>query len=237
MQISKMIEEEDLEAAHVNLLAMRLDFQREQERCGGDSSVDLANKEKDLHLLYRDLRKKISAIVRDSNSVLFQKMDKLLPLARIIQEEQKRAEEPGGLPDSWMEAWREAVGQGVKGKMENIQLMQREQSTSWMSDYLEQLGSTIVQDLEGVKRTLRWCYPPSFEVFSTYVKSYNHGIPQILKMLEQQATESRELYGLLNWIINTYKRSEHTLGSNQQPAGHKVTTHTFTLDCVYDSAH
>ncbi|KAG7219290.1 hypothetical protein INR49_019177, partial [Caranx melampygus] len=212
MQISQMIEEEDLEAAHINLLAMRLDFQREQECCGGDAPVDLANKEKDLHLLYRALRKKISTIVRDSDSPPFGKMEKLLPLARIIQEEEKRAEEPGGLPGSWMEAWREAVGEGVKVKMENIKLMQREQSSSWMGAYLDLLGSTIVQSLENVKRTLHWCYPPSFKVFVTYLKSYNHRVPQILKMLEQQATETNELYGLLHWIINTYK-SECVMGN------------------------
>ena len=41
-------------------------------------------------------------------------------VARIIQEEERRAEKPGGLPDSWMDAWREAVCEGVQVKVKSV---------------------------------------------------------------------------------------------------------------------
>uniref|UniRef100_A0A4W6CFD8 Exocyst complex component 3-like 4 n=1 Tax=Lates calcarifer TaxID=8187 RepID=A0A4W6CFD8_LATCA len=221
MQISKLIETEVLEEAHLNLLALRREFQQEQDQSGGDAPMELAKKEKDLSLLYGDLRKKINTIVRDSNSVPSRNQELLLLTARIIQEEDKRAEEPGGLPGSWMEAWREAVEEGVQAKVKSVHLgqgeqkeqkEQREQSASWLAVHLGLLGKTIIEDLESVKRELQWSYPPSFKVFSTYVRSYHRVVAQHLKKVEQQVTERRDLYSLLNWIINTYK-SETIMGS------------------------
>lgn len=205
MQISKLIDLEVLEEAHLNLLALRREFQ--QESFGEDSSMELAKKEKDLNLLYRDLRNRITTIVRDSNSLPSRNKGLLVHVARIIQEEERRAEEPGGLPGSWMESWREAVGEGVCTKVESVHLERQEQSTSWLAVHLGLLGKAIVEDLERVRRELRWSYPPSFKVFSVYVSSYHRVVGQHLKKLEQQVMELKDLYGLLDWILNRYKRS------------------------------
>ncbi|XP_014892461.1 exocyst complex component 3-like protein 4 isoform X2 [Poecilia latipinna] len=212
MQINKLIEMEVLEEAHLNLLAMRLEFQKEQQQTGDNSPMELAKKEKDLALLYTDLRKKICTIVCDSNSFPARNKALLVHVARIIQEEEKRAEEPGGLPDSWMEAWREAVSQGVQVKVNGVHLEKKEHNSSWLAVHLGLLGKTIVEDLENVKRELRWSYPPSFKVFSTYVKSYHRIIGQHLRKLEPQVTELKDLYALLDWILNKYK-SEKIMGS------------------------
>ncbi|KAM4723363.1 exocyst complex component 3-like protein 4 [Anableps anableps] len=212
MQINKLIEMEVLEEAHLNLLAMRLEFQKEQEQTGDDSPMELAKKEKDLNLLYTDLRKKICTIVCDSNSFPARNKALLIHVARIIQEEEKRAEEPGGLPDSWMEAWKEAVSQGVQVKVNGVHLEKKEQNQSWLAVHLGLLGKCIVEDLENVKRDLRWSYPPSFKVFSTYVKSYHRVVRQHLRKLEPQVTELKDLYALLDWILNKYK-SEKIMGN------------------------
>ncbi|XP_040916222.1 exocyst complex component 3-like protein 4 isoform X2 [Toxotes jaculatrix] len=212
MQISKLIEMEVLEEAHLNLLSLRQEFQREQEQCGEDSPMELVKKEKDLSLLYRDLRNKISTIVRDSSSLPARNKGLLVHVARIIQEEEMRAQEPGGLPDSWMEAWRDAVGEGVQAKVANVHLEQREQNVSWLAVHLGLLGKAIVEDLENVKRELQRSYPRSFKVFSTYVKSYHRVVGQHLKKLELQVAELKDLYALLDWIFNRYK-SERIMGS------------------------
>ncbi|XP_076605078.1 exocyst complex component 3-like protein 4 isoform X2 [Chaetodon auriga] len=212
MQINKLIEMEELKEAHLNLLALRQEFQQERERCGEDSPMELAKKEKDLSLLYGDLRNKMNAIVRDSNTLPSRNKALLVPVARIIQEEERRAEEPGGLPGSWMEAWREAVAEGVQVKVESVHLEPMEQNASWLAVHLALLGKAIVEDLEKVKRELRWSYPPSFNVFSTYVKSYHRVVGQHLKKLEVQVTEQKDLYALLDWIINRYQ-SERIMGS------------------------
>lgn len=70
MQINKLIESDMLEEAHLNLLALRLEFQQELSQCEDDAPVALVKKEKDLNLLYSELRKKLCRIVRDSNSLL-----------------------------------------------------------------------------------------------------------------------------------------------------------------------
>lgn len=207
MQISKLIEMEVLEEAHLNLLALRREFQQEQRRCGEDSPMELSKKEKDLSLLYGDLRGKIKAIVRDSNSLPSRNKGLLVHVARIVQEEERRAEEPGGAPGSWMEFWREAVAEGVQAKVGGIHLGQKEQSVSWLSVHLGLLGKAVVEDLESVRKELHWSYPPSFKVFGTYVNSYHRVVGQHLKMLEQRVTEHRDLYALLDWILNHYKRS------------------------------
>ena len=93
MEINKLIEKELLEEAHLNLLSLRQDFQEAQ--CGEEKgSAELSMKEKDLHLLYRDLRDKVKAVVRDSSDPRL-----LLCVARIVQEEERREREgqPGGL--------------------------------------------------------------------------------------------------------------------------------------------
>ncbi|KAM6968664.1 exocyst complex component 3-like protein 4 [Tautogolabrus adspersus] len=211
MQINKLIENEVLEEAHLNLLALRQEFQQEQERSGEDSPMELAKKEKDLNLLYGELRNKVNTIVRDSNSFPSRNKGLLVPVARIIQEEERRAEKPGGLTDSWMEDWREAVCEGVQVKVEGVHLDPRE-NVSWLAVHLGLLGKVIVEDLENVRKQLRWSYPPSFKVFSTYVKSYHRVVGKHLKKLEPQVTKLKDLFALLNWIINSYK-SERIMGS------------------------
>lgn len=137
----------------------------------------------------------------DSNKAL------LVPVARIVQEEERRASDPGALSGSWMNAWRDAVQEGVQAKVELVQLENREQNTSWLAVHLALLGKSIVDDLESVRRELRWSYPPSFKVFSAYVQSYHRVLGQHLKKLEEETTEVKDLHALLNWIINRYKRS------------------------------
>lgn len=212
MQISKLIEMEVLEEAHLNLLAMRREFQQEQGQHAEDSPMELAKKEKDLNLLYGDLRKKIFDIVSHSNSLPSRNKGLLVYVVRIIQEEERRAEEPGGMQDSWMAAWREAVVTGVRKKVDDVHLDRREQNTSWLAVHLGLLGKAVVEELEGVKRELHWSYPPSFNVFNTYVRSYHQVVAQHLKKLEQQATELKDLYALLDWIMNKYQ-SERIMGS------------------------
>uniref|UniRef100_A0A3P9HMM1 Exocyst complex component 3-like 4 n=1 Tax=Oryzias latipes TaxID=8090 RepID=A0A3P9HMM1_ORYLA len=203
MEINKLIEMEVLEEAHLNLLALRLELQKEQEAGVEDCSTKVAQKQKDLSLLYRDLRSKIHEIVRDSSTRPARNKGLLVPVARIIQEEEKRAGEPGGLPDSWFEAWKDAVRDSVQVKVDSVDLEPREQNVSWLAVHLGKLGNAIVEDLENVRRELRWSYPRTFKVFSTYVKSYHRVVGQHLKKLEQQSTELKDLYALLERIMGS----------------------------------
>ncbi|KAJ3613762.1 hypothetical protein NHX12_020008 [Muraenolepis orangiensis] len=213
MQINKLIEMEELEEAHLNLLSLRQEFQEEQ--CGEvEGSMEQSKKEKDLQLLYRKLRDKVKTIVRDSSSLPSRNKGHLVSVARLVQEEERRDGEPGGLaePGGWREVWREAVGEGALVIVDGVHLDAPDQNSAWLAVHLGQLGQTIVQDLERVKRDLRGSYPPSFKVFSTYVRSYHRVVAQHLKMLKQQVKELKDILALLNWILNHYQ-SERIMGS------------------------
>lgn len=211
MQINKLIENEVLEEAYVNLLALRVEFQSEASECGDDAPITLAKKEKDLNLLYTELKEKICTIVRDSNSLPARNKKLLEFVSRIIQEEERRATDPGGLPGSWMDFWRTAVQDGVQAKVDRIQLETQDQNQAWLAVHLGILGKTVVTDLEGVRRELRWSYPPSFRVFSEYVRSYSMVLGQHVKRLETQTSGVKDIHTLLNWVLNRYK-SESVMG-------------------------
>ncbi|KAM9786850.1 exocyst complex component 3-like protein 4 isoform 2-T4 [Syngnathus typhle] len=212
MQISKLIEMEVLEEAHLHLLALRAEFQ--QERLGlEDSPIDLAKKEKDLSLLYADLRLKLASIVRTSVSLPARNKGLLVHVARIIQEEDKRAQEPGGLQGSWMDLWREAVEQGARDKVEIVHLEPTNHSNaSWLAVHLGLLAKVLLEDLENVKCELRWSYPPSFQIFATYVRAYHTAVKRHLGTLEGRAVELKDLYALLDWIVHRY-HSRTMMGS------------------------
>ncbi|CAL8303603.1 unnamed protein product [Boreogadus saida] len=220
MEINKLIEEEILEEAHLNLLSLRRDFQEAQGGGGegegeGEGSVELCRKEKDLHLLYRALRDKLKAVVRDDAA---SDPHLLLAAARVVQEEERREGQPGGLgaaaaAGGWRGVWREAVGEGVRALVAGVPLDGPEQGPAWLGVHLGRLGRALVQHLERVKRDLRWAYPPSFEVFRAYVGAHRLEVGRhVAKLLQPRVTELKDLYALLDWILNAYQ-SDKVMGS------------------------
>ncbi|CAL8298738.1 unnamed protein product [Arctogadus glacialis] len=210
MEINKLIEEEILEEAHLNLLSLRRDFQEAQGGEGGEEgSVELCRKEKDLHLLYRALRDKLKAAVRDAGDPRL-----LLAAARIVQEEERRGGQPGGLgaAGGWRGVWREAVAEGVHALVAGVPLDGPEQEPAWLGVHLGLLGRALVQHLEKVRRDLRWAYPPSFQVFSAYVGAHRLEVGRHVTRLQPRVKELKDLYALLDWILNAYQ-SDKIMGS------------------------
>ncbi|CAB1331009.1 unnamed protein product [Coregonus sp. 'balchen'] len=220
MQINELIKTEVLEEAHLNLLSLRQEFQREREECTEEASpMELAKKEKDLSILYRAMQEKVKETVRDSNSLSSRNKELLMHVARIIQEEEKREAEPGGVvgPGDWRGAWREAVSLGVKATLMRVNLDRPEQNASWLAIHLGLLGKAIVEDLEKVKGELQGSYPPSFNVFSTYMSCYHGAVSQHLNMLQQQVTDLKDYYTLLDWIINRYESEKIMTSPSLRP--------------------
>ncbi|XP_041703776.1 exocyst complex component 3-like protein 4 isoform X2 [Coregonus clupeaformis] len=220
MQINELIKTEVLEEAHLNLLSLRQEFQREREECTEEASpMELAKKEKDLSILYRAMQEKVKEIVRDSNSLSSRNKELLMHVARIIQEEEKREAEPGGVvgPGDWRGTWREAVSLGVKATLMRVNLDRPEQNASWLAIHLGLLGKAIVEDLEKVKGELQGSYPPSFNVFSTYMSCYHGAVSQHLNTLQQQVTDLKDYYTLLDWIINRYESEKIMTSPSLRP--------------------
>ncbi|XP_066535890.1 exocyst complex component 3-like protein 4 isoform X2 [Hoplias malabaricus] len=212
MQINKLIEMEVLEEAYINLLSLRSEIQLEREALGeNDSPVELVHKEKDLSLLYNSLRTKLTNIIRQSCALPSRNKDLLVLVACIIQEEEKRQGDVVKTGE-WMNAWRAAVQDGFRDTIKRVHLDSHEQSASWLAVHLGLLGKAIVEDLEKVKTELVNSYPPSFNVFETYVSSCHEVIREHLKGLKEKLTEMRDYHALLDFIIHRYP-SEKVMGS------------------------
>ncbi|KTF93849.1 hypothetical protein cypCar_00032092 [Cyprinus carpio] len=229
MEINKLMEMEALEEAYVNLLSLRLEFQKEHQALDQeDYPIELVNKEKDLSLLYSTLRNKMFVIVRNSNALPSRNKDLLVYVAHIILEEEKRQGEPGAM-QGWREAWRDAILNGVQDTLKKVHLDSHEQNASWLAVHLGLLGKVVVEDLERVKTELQSSYPEDFNVFETYVSCYHEAVGEHLKRLLEKVTELKDYYALLEFIIHRYP-SEKVMGSSSLQPELKEDQRVLTLD-------
>ncbi|KAI4902135.1 hypothetical protein NFI96_025540 [Prochilodus magdalenae] len=210
LQIDEHLKSEHLEEAYPNLLSLRQEFQREQEALGEKSApVELVNKEKDLSMLYETLRKKLTDIVRQSCDRTSKGL--LMNAVYIIQEEEKREGQPGGMK-GWMDAWRAAVQDGVRDTIKGVQLDSHESEPSWLAVHLGLLGKANVEHLEKVKTEFVGSYPESFNVFETYASAWHELVGKHLKELLKKVTELKDYYAMLDFTTNSY-HSEKILGN------------------------
>ncbi|KAM9477539.1 exocyst complex component 3-like protein 4 isoform 2-T3 [Clarias gariepinus] len=212
MQINNLIKDNILEKAYVNILSLREEVQCEKEAlAGNDSPGELLNKEKDLSMLYNNLRDKLTEIVQQSSAQPSFNKELLVQMSGIIQEEEKREGDAGKM-GGWRDVWRAAIQRGVKETLEKIHLDSHEQNVSWLAIHLGQVGKVIVEQLEKVKAELTSSYPPSFNVFETYVSSFHKAVAEHLKVLLGKVTEVKDYYALLDFILKRY-HSEKIMGS------------------------
>ncbi|XP_047668681.1 exocyst complex component 3-like protein 4 isoform X2 [Tachysurus fulvidraco] len=211
MQISNLIKKNILEEAYLNILSMREEFQRELEALGEKSlPTELLNKKKDLSLLNNNLKDKLCEIVQQSSAEPPCHKELLVQVAVIIEEEENR--KVAGQNEDWREVWRTAVEKGLKETLKKIHLDSHEQNVSWLAIHLGLVGKVIVEQLKKVKAELINSYPPSFNVFETYVSTINKIVREHLKWLQEKVTEAKDCYALLNFILNQY-HSEKMMGN------------------------
>ncbi|MCJ8730648.1 hypothetical protein PDJAM_G00186760 [Pangasius djambal] len=215
MEINNLIETAALKEAYLNILSLQKQVQCEQEALGGEASpVKLANKEKDLNLLYNNLRDKLSKIVCQSCTQPSCNKELLVQVAGIIQDKEKREGDMGGV-GGWRDVWRTAIQQGVKETLGKIHLNSYEQNVSCIGVHLELLGKKIVELLEMVKaETL---YPPSFLVFETYASSCHEFVGEHLKVLLGKITELKDYNAMLDFAINRYHSEVILCSHSLQP--------------------
>ncbi|MCI4376487.1 hypothetical protein PGIGA_G00188910 [Pangasianodon gigas] len=212
MEISNLIETAALKEAYLHILSLQKQVQCEQEALGGEASpVKLANKEKDLNLLYNNLRDKLSKIVCQSCTQPSGNKELLVQVAGIIQDKEKREGDMGGV-GGWRDVWRTAIQQGVKETLGKSHLNSYEQNVSCIGVHLELLGKKIVELLEMVKAEILNLYPPSFQVFETYASSCHEFVGEHLKELLGKITELKDYNAMLDFAIKRY-HSEMILSS------------------------
>lgn len=206
MQINNLIMNDVLEDAYLNILALREEVQREQEALvEKDVPVQLSNKNKDLLMLYNNLKNKLTEIVQQSSTQPCCNKELLAQVAGIIQEEEKREDETGQMK-GWKDIWRAAIQKGVEETIKKVHLDSHDQNVSWLAVHLGQVGKVIVVQLEKVKAELVTSYPPSFNVFETYVYTFHNVLGEHLKGLFKRVTEMKDYYALLDFILNRFSR-------------------------------
>ncbi|XP_017319299.1 exocyst complex component 3-like protein 4 isoform X1 [Ictalurus punctatus] len=231
MEINNLIKNNILGEAYLNILSLREEVQCEQDALKKDEKafpLELLNKEKDVHLLNNNLRDKLTEIVHQSSSQPSCNKELLVQVANIIQEEEKRegdAEQMG----VWRDVWRAAIERGVKETLNKIHLDSYEENISWLAVHLGQVGKVIVEQLEKVKAELTSSYPPSFNVFETYVSIFHKVVGEHLKGLLGKVTELKDYHALLDFILNHY-HSEKIMGSNSLQPELKEELKTLKLD-------
>ncbi|XP_062852196.1 exocyst complex component 3-like protein 4 isoform X2 [Trichomycterus rosablanca] len=207
MQINDLIQNKSLEEAYINLLSMRLEVQREQKALGEKAmSVELIHKEKDLCLLFNNLKDQLTEIVRESCILPSYDKELLVQVAAIIQEEERNKGEMGGLG-----VWKAAIQDGVRETLSEVHLHSHEQNASCIAVHLECLGKKIVEHLEKAKTDFVDVYQPSFKVFETCVLSCHAFVEEHLKDLLKNVTELKDFHKILDFI-DCYQ-SEKILGS------------------------
>ncbi|XP_048060345.1 exocyst complex component 3-like protein 4 [Megalobrama amblycephala] len=202
LKIREYIETDMLKKAYLNLLSMRLELQKEWKAVG-ERAPPTDNKQTDVNMLFGTLRNKMSVIVRNSSALPSCNKELLVYVAYIILEEEKRQGEPGVM-QGWREAWRDAIRDGVQDTLKKVHLDSREENASWLAVHLELLGKAVVEDLERVKNELLSSYPEDFKVFETYVSCHHEAVGEHLKTLLEKATELKDYYALLDFIVHRY---------------------------------
>lgn len=206
MEINNLIETTALKEAYQNILSLQNEVKCEQEALVEEASpVKLANKEKDLNLLYKNLQSKLTEIVRKSCAQPSCKKDLLAQVAGIIQDKEKREADLEGV-GGWRDVWRTAVQQGVKETLGKIHSDSKEQNVSSIELHLELLGKKIVELLDMVKAEILDLYPQSFQVFKTYASSCHEFVDEHLKVLLGKITELKDYNAMLDFAINQYHR-------------------------------
>ncbi|XP_058242107.1 exocyst complex component 3-like protein 4 [Hemibagrus wyckioides] len=232
MGISGLIETAALKEAYLNILSLEKEIKCEQEALGKEaSSPKLGHKEKDLNLLYNNLKDKVINIVRQSCVQPSCNKELLEQVAGIIQDKEKREGDVEGVGE-WRGVWRAAIQQGVKETLGKIPLYSYEQNVSCVGERLELLGKKIVELLEMVKAEILNLYPQRFQVFETYASSCHEFVGENLKVLLGKVTELQDYNDMLDFVIKRY-HSEMILGSpSLQPEMKEQTSLTLSDDLL-----
>lgn len=206
MEINNLIETAILKEAYQNILSLQKEVECEQEALSQEASpVKLTHKEKDLNLLYNNLRDKLTEIVCQSCAPPSCKKELLVQVVGIIQDKEKSEGNVSGV-GVWKDAWKTAIQQGVTETLGKIHPDSNEQSVSCIEVHLEHLGKKIVELLEMVKSEILNLYPASFQVFETYASSCHKFVSEHLKVLLGKITELKDYNAMLDFVINRYHR-------------------------------
>lgn len=212
LEILNLIQQRDLLTADEHIIELEAECAQDGQQSpeGGEARKDGSRKAKDVVLLYEALLKELWAVLAESLAA----KSCTLPLelmVRVIEQEEdadrrwleaKGGAEGGPRPRALKLQWEAAVsrlvvqrlGQSVEGR------------AGPLPTQLDRLAKCAVEDLCAVKFHLLHAYPKEYQAFSVYLRSFHQGLATHLAEVAQRSLTTPELYFVLDWSSNIYKR-------------------------------
>ncbi|MEE6493750.1 hypothetical protein FKM82_016933 [Ascaphus truei] len=217
LQISDLIIDKQLKMAFTNIYLMEKKLLEEHNNnYYKGNGTEYARRVKDVDLLYVRLVTEITSIVKDSldQAPIDEKL--MASVVCVINEEAaapRNAQVAGansesrllGKPRNWKPLWKKVIEDSMKERVGAVPIPRTENRT-WLAEYLESLKTNITRDLLKVKNSLTPLYPEDYDVCSTYARCFHSAVSSHLKSkILPLGLEFSQLYGLLDWVMNTYR--------------------------------
>ncbi|XP_025053007.1 exocyst complex component 3-like protein 4 isoform X3 [Alligator sinensis] len=219
MEINELIQQRQLLKAFQSIKYLEDEIVTEMDgKDSDDKPTEFSRKVKDVDLLYNSIANEIKSIVKNTLDHPSIEEKLLTLLVELIAEEEKahgRAEgtespEPHflGMPRKWREVWKDSVKESAEGRVLQVPMTPEKDKDSWLAVHLGFLRKNVREDLLKIKCSVQKCYPEDYKVCDTYVECFQNAISSHLQGLLQRHLEFNELYALLDWVANMYRRLE-----------------------------
>uniref|UniRef100_A0A8C8SSN9 Exocyst complex component 3 like 2 n=1 Tax=Pelusios castaneus TaxID=367368 RepID=A0A8C8SSN9_9SAUR len=212
LEILNLIQRRDLLAADEHIIELEAECSREAPPSsdGGEGTKDGSRKAKDVVLLYEALMEQLWAVLAEALEAKGA-YPPLELMVRVIEQEEAADRrwqdgQGGGMgprPRAMRRRWAEAVN-GAVGK--RLGRCAEGSNNSPLAGRMERLTRCVVEDLGAVRSHLLPAYPPEYQALGVYAHSYHEGLAQLLGSIVQKNLSIAELYFILDWHSNTYRR-------------------------------
>ncbi|KAL7674540.1 hypothetical protein ACOME3_000817 [Neoechinorhynchus agilis] len=100
----------------------------------------------------------------------------------------------------------------------SVEVENEERGKMWLVRHLELIRLNMVHDLKAIVDLSDRCFPPSYKIIQTFVRSYHESLSNHLQIVVESNLNSTEIFSLLQWV-NQYRGKEclgilKELGSN-----------------------
>uniref|UniRef100_A0A8D0B8I8 Exocyst complex component 3 like 2 n=1 Tax=Salvator merianae TaxID=96440 RepID=A0A8D0B8I8_SALMN len=216
LQIMDLIKQRDLLVADGHIIELEAECEQEGQKSPESSEAwkHGSRNAKDVELLYKALQEQLWAVLAESLAAksTYQPLEVMV---QVIEQEEERDRrwleakgETGGearprpRPRAMKKQWAEAVNSLVKQRLRQC----TEGKAGSIGTQLDRLAKCAAEDLCTVKFHLLHAYPKEYEAFGVYLSSYHRGLAQWLAEVAQKSLSISELYFVLDWNSNIYKR-------------------------------
>lgn len=217
MEINELIQKRQLlEAfASIKYLEDETIAERDAEKYK-DNPQEFVRKSKDVDLLYNSITNMIQSIVVGTLEQPTVEDTMLNSLVTLIAHEEAAHPNTGntagpgsdllGTPRKWREEWREAINESARKRVQRVPMASKEEESFWLDLHLGFLQKQLSEDLLKIKLSVKKCYPEEYQVCDMYVEAFHNAVASHLQDLSQRPLEFNELYTLLDWVANIYRR-------------------------------